>query len=319
MIEGDHINLHDNAIGYFPSNGIKFKGKSDYLEIKHNIIYNNAWWSTGGTGGLIVKNIHQIDNSKKIKVYIENNLFFGNESRIYSHVFKKGFSKLVIDEGESFLVQQREDSRKKGSVVGNYNSRYLIKGNIILYNGKGTSMNKANNIDFVANTLYCNGSTANSINAGGVRANRSNNDRFLQNAVESCKNYKAFSAKGSNNIFQENYAKSQTQESIKGVVLVKKLFKDPKNLDFYNQYFKNRANRTLSTFKTMLQKYNITVKPTNYRVNYKQQRADIIANIPKTKNTKIYKNRNKVIIKNLDNQGIKGLDKDFILLLPRLK
>jgi len=311
--------LHDNAFGYFPSNGVKFKGKSDYLNISHNIIYNNAWWSTGGTGGLIVKNIHQIDNSKATKVRIENNLLFGNESRIYSHVFKKGFSKLVIDEGESFLIQQKEDPRKKGSVAGHYNGRYLVRGNIILYNGKGTSMNKANNVDFVANTLYCNGTTANSINAGGVRANRSNNDRFLQNAVESCKNNKAFSVKGSGNIFKDNYAKSTSQEPIRGVRLVKHLFKDPRHLNFYNQYFGDRANRTLRTFRTMLQKYNIRIKPTNYRVNYEQQREDVIANIPKTANTKIIRTQDKVIIRNLDNRGIKGLDKDFVLKLPKLR
>jgi len=319
LIEGHHINLHDNAIGMFPSNGVKFKGKSDYLNIKHNIIYNNAWWSTGGTGGLIVKNIHQIDDSKATKVYIENNLLFGNESRIYSHVFKKGFSKLVIDEGESFLIQQKEDPRKKGSVAGHYEGKYLVKGNIILYNGKGTSLNKANRVSFEANTLYCNGTTANSINAGGVRANHSNNDYFLENVVESCRDYKAFSVIGNNNVFKENYAKSTTQEPIKGVKLVSKLFRDPQHLDFYNSYFKDRANRTLDSFKPMLSKYNIEVKATNYKVDYQKQREDIISLIPKTANTTITRTKDRVIIKNLDNRGIKGLDKDFILKIPEIK
>jgi len=317
-IEGDHIVLKDNAVGLFPSSGIKFKGDSDYLTIEHNIIYNNAWWSTGGTGGLIVKNIHQIDNAKATKVKIVNNLLFSNESRIYSHVFKKGFSKLVIDEGESFLIQQKDDARKKGAVFGHYEGRYLVEDNVILFNGKGTSLNKANGIDFVNNTLYCNGTTANSINAGGVRANHSNSDTFVNNAVESCRDRKAFSVKGENNIFKNNYAKSTTQEPHKGIVLVKMLFKDPEHLNFYTPYFKNRANQTVASFDAMLGKFDIKIKPTNYTVEYQKQRADIITAIPKTADTKITKLKDKVIIKNIDNKGIKGLDRDFELLLPNI-
>jgi len=315
VINANHIILKDNAIGYYPASGVKFKGKSDYITIEHNIIYNNAWWSVGGTGGLVIKNIHQIDNSKASKIKIINNLFFGNESRIFSRVFKKGFAKLVIDEGESFLIQQKDDANKKGATKGEYNGRFLVKGNIILYNGKGTSLNKANNIDLIANTLYCNGTTAKSIKAGGIRANQSNNDTFIDNAVESCKNKKAFSIKGKNNIFKNNYAKSSTQKPINGVKIVKTLFKDPKNLNFYSEYFKNRANQTLKSFDVMLNKFNIQIKPTNYIVNYQKQIKDIIDTIPKKADTKIIKLKNKIIIKNIDNRGIKGLGKNFKLLL----
>jgi len=316
LIDADHIILKDNAVGLYPSCGVKFQGKSDYLTIEHNIIYDNAWWSVGGTGGLIIKNIHQIDNSKATKVKIKNNLLFSNESRIYSRVFKKGFAKLDIDEGESFLIQQKDDANKKGATAGHYKGRYLVKGNIILYNGKGTSLNKADRIDLVGNTLYCNGTTANSIQAGGIRANKSNNDTFIDNAVESCNNKKAFSVKGNNNIFKNNYAKSTSQKQIKGVKLVKRLFRDPKHLDFYTKYFKNRANQTLKSFETMLHKFNIQIKPTNYKVDYQKQREDIIALIPKKAGTKIIKFKDKVIIKNIDNRGIKGLGRNFKLLLP---
>ena len=71
LISGHHITLRDNTVGYFTASGIKFKGKSDYLTIDHNIIYNNAWWSTGGTGGLIIKTIYQIDHAKKAKIKIK--------------------------------------------------------------------------------------------------------------------------------------------------------------------------------------------------------------------------------------------------------
>jgi len=55
LIEGHHINLHDNAIGMFPSNGVKFKGKSDYLKITLQAIeagtYDFSATMSGGEGG----------------------------------------------------------------------------------------------------------------------------------------------------------------------------------------------------------------------------------------------------------------------------
>jgi len=299
LIEGDHITLKNNIIGNFPGAGVKFKGKSDYLTIDHNIIYNNAWWTTGGTGGLVIKNIQQTDNSKKAKVKITNNLFFANESRIISHVFKKGFAKMVIDEGESFLIQQKDDASKKGAKRGKYNGRYLVKNNLILYNGKGSSLNKADNIDLIENDFYCNGTTSTSKKAGGIRGNNTNNDNFIDNAIQTCGNKKAISVKGKNNRFINNKTG--------------KIYKDPQHLNFYNVYFKNRANKLFESFKPMLNKYNIKVKPTNYKVNLQQQIKDIISLIPKKADTKIIKLKDKIIIKNIDNSNIKGLGKNFIL------
>ena len=301
LIEGSHITLENNIIGNFPGVGVKFKGKSDYLTINHNIIYNNAWWTTGGTGGLVIKNIHQTDNSKKVKIKIINNLFFANESRIISHVFKKGFAKMVIDEGESFLIQQKDDASKKGAKSGKYNGRYLVKNNLILYNGKGSSLNKADNIDLIANDFYCNGTTATSKKAGGIRGNNTNNDNFIDNAIQTCADKKAISVKGKNNHFINNKTG--------------KIYKDPQHLNFYNIYFKNRANKLFESFKPMLNKYKIKVKPTNYKVNLTKEINDIIALIPKKANTKIIRQKNKIIIKNINNSNIKGLKKNFVLKL----
>jgi len=204
LVRGHHIRITDNTVGYFPASGIKITGESDYLTIRHNIIYNNAWWSTGGTGGLIVKNIHEFDPSTATKVILTDNLLFGNESRIISHVFKKGFTKMTIDEGESFLIQQKDDPRKQGAEHGVYHGRYRVENNLILFNGKGSSLNKAARIDMIANTLYCNGTTAQSPNAGGIRGNHTDHDTFIDNAIESCGNDRAISVIGEDNRFEGN-------------------------------------------------------------------------------------------------------------------
>ncbi len=310
LVNGHHITLKDNTIGYYTASGAKFKGGCDYITVDHNVIYNNAWWTTGGTGGLIIKTIHQIDNSKATKVKVVNNLFFGNESRIFSHVFKKGFSKLVIDEGESFLLQQKEDPRKKGAISGHYEGRYLVKNNLILYNGKGSSLNKVQRVDFVQNYLCCNGTTANNPSAGGIRGNHTNYDNFLNNYISSCGDRLAISVVGEHNIFKGNIAKSKTQKPMAGVKLVNKVFNDPKDLDFNKD-----ANRVLASFQPMLNRYNIKVKPTGYMVDKAKQVEDVISLIPKKADTVIKRYKDRVEIKNIDNRGIKWMGNDFVLKL----
>ena len=308
LIDGHHITLRDNTIGYFTASGIKFKGKSDYLTIDHNVIYNNAWWSTGGTGGLIIKNIHQIDHMTARKIKIVNNLLFGNESRIFSHVFEKGMSKLVIDEGESFLLQQKDDANKKGASSGHYEGRYLVKNNLILYNGKGSSLNKVDRVDFIHNYLYCNGTTAHNRQAGGIRGKLTNYDNFISNYISSCKDKMAVSVMGKHNTFKNNIAKSKTQQPMAGLKLVDKVFKDPKNLDFNRD-----ANNLLSSFQPMLSRYDIEIKPTDYKVDTAKQVEDIIHLIPKKANTTIKRYEDRVEIKNIDKKGIKGMGNNFTL------
>jgi hypothetical protein len=313
LIKGHHITLRNNAIGCYPGAGIKVTGYSDYINIYHNMIYNNAWWSTGGTGGLIVKNIIQSDNTNKRKVDISNNLIFSNESRIISHVFQKGFVKLIIDEGESILIQQRDDAVKKGAKKGLYHGRYLIKNNLILFNGKGASLNKADNIDFIANTLYSNGSTATNPNATGIRGNHTNNDTFINNVIGCIRGGKAFSIKGKRNIFKNNYVNCIQTPPINGVYRINKLFRIQDKLNFYNYIFKDRANRLLKSFKKMLENYNIKVKPTNYKVDLHNEIKKIIDTIPKNKKTKIYNDKNKIKIFHIDRKGYKNMPKNLIL------
>ncbi|GAX88283.1 hypothetical protein LNAT_P1579 [Lebetimonas natsushimae] len=317
LIKGHHITIKNNAIGCYPGAGIKVTGHSDYIKIYHNIIYNNAWWSTGGTGGLVVKNIIQFDGTNKRKIDISNNLIFSNESRIISHVFQKGFVKLVIDEGESILIQQRDDVVKKGAKKGLYYGRYLIKYNLILFNGKGASLNKADNIDFIANTLYANGTTATNPNATGIRGNHTNNDTFMDNTIGCIRGGKAFSIQGKRNIFKNNYVNCVQTPPIKGVYRINKLFRNPEKLDFYNILFKDRANKLLKSFNNMLKNFNIKIKPTNYKVNLNDEIKKIIATIPKNKNTKIYYNKNKIEIFNIDRKEIKYMPKNLILELPK--
>lgn len=311
-----HLVIEDCAFGYFPSYGLKVTKKSDYVTIHHNIVYDNAWWSTAGTGGLVIKNIVQADNRPDTKIKIENNLFFGNESRIVSHVFKKGFTAMTIDEGYSFLIQEKDDATKKGVKSGHYNGRYLAKNNLILFNGKGLSVNKADRVQLVANDLYANGTTATSPKAAGIRVNKDAFKVLIEdNAVETRGNGIAYSVPARKVRLKNNYAKSRHRVPMPGVVYVDKLFEDPQHLNFYNPYFKDRANRLLKSFKPMLKRWHITVEPTGYRVDLLRQIKDIVARIPKTKKTRVVRKNGAIYIYDIDNRGIKGLGKNYVLKL----
>ncbi len=284
-IEGRHVLVKDNVICNFPGSGLRIIKKSDYVTVKHNIVCNNAWWSTGGTGGLIIRNIIQSDNLKKDKIKILDNLIFSNESRIISHVYQKGFTKMVIDEGEGLLIQQKSD--KDTIKNGHYNGSFLVKNNILLYNGKAISINKANNVKIIKNTLYKNGTTVTG-KAGGVVLNTTKNDIIRDNLIVPIKGKDAIRKFLTKNIIEKNNLISYKDREI-----------------------------DLSSFEEMLKKYNLKVEPTNYKVNLKKQILDILKHIPKTDKTSFELEENKLHIYNINNKKIKFLPKNYMLVIPK--
>lgn len=102
---------------------------------------------------------------------------------------------------------------------------------------------------------------------------------------------------------------------MRGVIYVRRLYKDPWHLDFTNPYFGERANRLLKSFAPLLQKYEIRIRPTGYRVDLQKQVEDILSFVPRTSKTRIERSGEKIVIYNIDNRGIKGLAKRFVLRL----
>ncbi len=305
---GKNIIVKKCLIGYYPAAGIKIIGNANRILVFNNVIFNNAWWSTGGTGGLVTRvNREKISN---LRIDVIGNLFFGNESRIFSHVFSKGFAKLVIDEGEALLIQENEKIKDKLS-----NGRYLVKDNVFLFNGKGVNLNKTGMVDVIENCCYCNGTTLTGNLGGGIRANKVANCKFIRNFVVTCGKKIGFSINGKNNLVFENYLEGRLKKSIEGVLLIKKLFRNPSKLDFYNKIVGVKFNLLLNNLKKMLARINEKVKPTNYKVNYRRQILDILKTIPKNSKTKIILRKNEIYIYNIDNTAIKKLPSNFILKL----
>jgi hypothetical protein len=181
-IRGVDVVVQNNIIHDIPGAGINTRGNAivDRLKIDNNIIFNTSWWSISGTTALGIvgankgKNVSKFDSG--VGIEITNNLIFSSESRIFSHVFSKGFSTLIIDEGSSMLLKQ-----DKGPKIGTYNKGFLIKNNFFLFNGKGASL-RWDNIKMINNTFYNNGTTMKG-SGGGIRSQEGTNMIIESNAV----------------------------------------------------------------------------------------------------------------------------------------
>ena len=276
-VTGNHILIENNGFCYSVGSGLRVTGNSNYITIKHNIICNNAWWSTAGTGGLIVRDI---DNGEKPgEIRIEDNLIFSNESRIISHVFKKGFTKMVIDEGEGLLIQQ--DGRRT------FGGKFIVRNNLFLYNGKGISLNKSYGVSVLGNKFYHNGTTLTGT-GGSIVCNRSKGVVIESNEMEPLKGKKPIKLMKCSDVVLKN-----------------------------NRFIASVSEEDLSRFSDLLNRFRIRVKPTNYRVNLKKEILDIVKRIPKKKDTKLELKGNKLYIYNIDNEGIKGLPGNYVLIIPK--
>lgn len=129
---GDHINIEDCIIHDFPAGGI-VSNDAQFFDLRDSIVYNNAWWSTGGTHGITVSSMQTTSYGTNNTIKVTGNLAFGNQSLVISHVFNKGFVDMKIDEGSAIHIQNEDNLFKKG---------ILIDDNLMLYNGKaGINLN----------------------------------------------------------------------------------------------------------------------------------------------------------------------------------
>ncbi len=284
-VNGSYITIKDCIIHDMPGAGISVRGGA-YATIEGNIVYNSDWWTIAGSKGIgITQAIDDKQNPANGKALnkIVGNLIFNVEQRVFSHVWAKGFATLTIDEGEAFLIQ--EGKRQNGSTSTNYSGKYLIKDNLIVYNGKTGVINLAKNVDLVNNSYYNNGGAT---KQSGFRINSGDNIYIAKNAIESnLANTIIYSVKNSNITLEQNYAKgviTQKKESVDGIIKVNKLFKDPQNLDFsLDRAIPSDigiAKEALAKIKQKLHLYNITVQREHLEVNKSKMAQYIITHAP---------------------------------------
>jgi len=282
VANGHHITVRNNIVHDIPASAISADGNVDYFVADGNIVYDSAWWTIKGTKGIGVVNANSSDGSTTQNIKIINNLIFGVESRMFSRVWSKGFATLTLDEGEAVLVQINK---------GTYRGGYLIQDNVMLHNGKGIVVNKTNNADVYANTMYMNGTTI-STSSKGIRGNTTKNVRVQYNAVEVPVDVysNAYSmGKSTLTTLISNYmvggdTLSKKYVPLSGNNFVSAIFNNPSKLDFsilpsLPQYI--GASQTVgATLKARADAYGITIKPTGWIPDYRQETIDIETRIP---------------------------------------
>jgi hypothetical protein len=282
VINGHHTTVRNNIVYDIPASAISANGNVDYFVADGNIVYDSAWWTIKGTKGIGVVNANTSDGTTSQNIKIINNLVFGVESRIFSRVWSKGLAKLTIDEGEAILVQVNN---------GTYRGRYLVQNNFMLHNGKGVVINKTNNADIYANTLYMNGTTI-SGKSKGIRANSTNSVVVQDNAVEvstDANSYAYSVAKSTLTTHKNNYlvggdTLAKNYVALTGNNFVSFIFNNPATLDFSilpNLPQNIGASQAVwATLKARADEYGIVIKTTGYVPDYRTQTIDVKNGIP---------------------------------------
>lgn len=241
-IKGHHITVDNCIVHDMNANGINANGSLDYITISNNIIYNCVWWMMGGGSATGLVSIDRTDSNEEDTVIIfKNNLVFGCEQRIYSRVFSKGVSHLIIDEGKGVLVQPNK---------GTYNGYYLIDSNIMMFNGKAIN-GKGDRVIIQNNIVLNNGATLEGVGSSIrlISYGEDNSHSLVKgNLIRAPKGYDAISDDGSWN----------------GVLI---------NND--TQYIEDERYLNHPTLKKA-KELGIEIKPTNFSVNHSVMTNDIL-------------------------------------------
>ncbi len=284
VANGDDILIKDNVVHDMPGSGIGATAGA-YATIERNIVYNCDWWTIAGSKGIGITSAKGSNANATYKNQIVGNLIFNIEQRLFSHVWKKKFATLTIDEGEAFLIQ--EGKQQDGTSSSSYNGKYLIKDNLMLFNGKTGVINLAKDVNLTHNSYYNNGGAT---KQSGFRISHTDHLTIENNAVESnIANTIVYSRdRASSDVnLTHNYAKgviTKDGSTIVGIKEVDRVFNDPENLDFsiisgLPQDI-GASSSAIADIKKKLELYNVKVERRHLEVDRAKQTKYIVEHAP---------------------------------------
>jgi len=190
-----------------------------------------------------------------------------------------------------------------------YNGKYLIKDNLILFNGKTGVINLAKDVNLTNNSYYNNGGAT---KQSGFRISHTNNLDISNNAVESnISNTIIYSRdKLSTNVnIVHNYVKGVVTKNnafVQGINVVSSIFKDPANFDFsiVSSLTQNigASSAVIEKIKGKIALYNIAVQRIHMDVNKTAQTKYIVDTAPGNIDCSHYNdvNNSYVLVTNID-------------------
>jgi hypothetical protein len=226
-----HVVIKNNAVHDAPGAGIA-TCYADYITIRHNTTYLNAYWSPYANSGISIWEMRDTDHVTGYKNFVLDNVSYGN--REYIPFYAVG----SITDGNGIIV---DDNKNTQSNKVPYGGRTLVANNISYMNGgSGIHTYASAHVDIVFNTTYENNQTP-SLNEGQIFANTGTDVNILNNILYAAPNRTYYSNynNASNVVYDYNLLYSSTpKQGEKGLapgpddILANPLFTSPENSVF---------------------------------------------------------------------------------------
>ena len=170
-----HIEIVGNVIHDCPGGGVGAI-HSDYLTIRDNIVYDNAWWSPYDTSGISIYQAWNYDDAPGYHNLVLRNQCFGNRNYI------PDIGSRQITDGNGIIFDDGKN-KQADSKQGPYRNRTLIANNLCYQNGgSGIHAFLSEHIDVVNNTCIENNQCPD-IDSGQCFPNSCDDVKFINNIL----------------------------------------------------------------------------------------------------------------------------------------
>jgi len=206
-----HVVIENNTVHDAPGGGIA-SCYADYITIRHNTTYLNAYWSPYGNSGISIWEMRDTDSNTGYKNFILDNVSY--ENREYIPFYEAG----KITDGNGIIVDDNKNTQSNNVAYG---GRTLVANNIAYLNGgSGIHTYASAHVDMVFNTTYENNRTP-TLNEGNMFANSGTDVNILSNILYAAPNFTYYSAynNSSNVVYDYNILYSTTPAASEKAVL----------------------------------------------------------------------------------------------------
>jgi parallel beta-helix repeat protein len=149
-----HVLIADNVVHNCGGDGIN-AFTDDYVTISHNVVYDNAWYTAGGTfnSGISLLGNYDIDSSTAVKMIVDGNTIYAN-TNTPSCSTQQCLSTWADSDG-SGIIDDTSQRERWDNVV--YHGRTQISNNVIFGNGgRGVHIFKSDHVTIANNTMFSN-------------------------------------------------------------------------------------------------------------------------------------------------------------------
>jgi hypothetical protein len=227
-----HLRFLNNIIHDCGGAGIGIV-QSDYVTVRSNLVYNNAWYTIFGSSGIsLYQNWSSDNNTTDFKNIIEGNI--SHHNRLYVPWV---YGPCAIYDGNGIIIDDFNNTQNN-STLGVYHGKTLIQNNVLYKNGgSGAHVYEAQNVTIRHNTAYRNSQSPETI-GGEIFANTSknvfitNNILFAEDSNTINSNYQNINLTYNSNIHWNGTTTAITNITCK---VLNPMFVDAENADFHLQ------------------------------------------------------------------------------------